>query len=162
MNKQIEEMAKVIGDANQRCYEIEYCNDCPFHHMEHGLCKERFIADALYNAGYRKQEWISVEERLPESGVLCLLCCDVKRYDGTHRQYVCDGFHAERFKEECYSADDECVTEYNEETDEYYLHEGWYEEINNWDEYSSIAIDDTVTHWMPLPEAPTKGDKTDA
>lgn len=101
-----------------------------------------------------KNEWISVEDRLPESGVLCLLCCDVKRYDGTHKQYVCVGFHAERFKEECYSADDECVTEYNEETDEYYLHEGWYEEINNWDEYSSIAIDDFVTHWMPLPEAP--------
>lgn len=115
----------------------------------------RIVAETLYNAGYRKQsEWISVDERLPESGVLCLLCCDVKRYDGTHRQYICDGFYAERFKEECYSADDECVTEYNEETDEYYLHEGWYEEINNWDEYSSIAIDDTVTHWMPLPEAP--------
>ena len=26
--------------------------------------------------------------------------------------------------------------------------------VNNWDEYSSIAIDDTVTHWMPLPEPP--------
>ena len=103
----------------------------------------------------RKQsEWISVDERLPESGMHCLLCCDVKRYDGTHRQYVCDGYYAERFKEECYSADDECVTEYNEETDEYYLHEGWYENINNWDDYSSIGIADTVTHWMPLPEAP--------
>lgn len=112
------------------------------------------IAEQLYKEGYRKQEWISVEDRLPESGVRCLLCCDVKLYDGTHRQYVCDGYHAERFKEECYSADDECVTEYNEETDEYYLHEGWYECINNWDDYSSIAIDDTVTHWMPLPEPP--------
>lgn len=113
------------------------------------------LTDNIIETGYRKRsEWISVDERLPESGVLCLLCCDVKRYDGTHKQYVCDGFHAERFKEECYSADDECVTEYNEETDEYYLREGWYEEINNWDEYYSIAIDDTVTHWMPLPSAP--------
>jgi hypothetical protein len=132
---QIEEMAKVIAKADD-------------------TCRAQTISEALYDDGYRKQEWISVDDRLPESGVLCLLCCDVKRHDGTHRQYICDGFHAERFKEECYSADDECVTEYNEETDEYYLHEGWYEEINNWDEYSSIAIDDTVTHWMPLPEAP--------
>lgn len=122
-----------------------------------GVLNRNKTMQNLYKIGYRKQEWISVEERLPESGVLCLLCCDVKRYDGTHKQYVCVGFHAERFKEECYSADDECVTEYNEETDEYYLHEGWYEEINNWDEYSSIAIDDIVTHWMPLPEAPKGG-----
>jgi hypothetical protein len=113
-----------------------------------------YVAEQAYKDGYRKQEWISVDERLPESGVLCLMCCDVKRYDGTHRQYICDGFHAERFKEKCYFTDGECATEYNEETDEYYLEEGWYEEINNWDEYSSIAINDTVTHWMPLPEPP--------
>jgi hypothetical protein len=152
MKEQIEEMEMtpldvLANDINQHCPDLaeNYCGDT------HCVA---CLANAIYNAGYRKQEWISVDERLPESGVLCLLCCDVKRYDGTHRQYVCDGFHAERFKEECYSADDECVTEYNEETDGYYLHEGWYEEINNWDEYSSIAIDDTVTHWMPLPEAP--------
>ena len=137
--KQIEVLAEDILQEYTNCYsEVD----------------KEVLAKMIYNAGYRKQEWISVDDRLPESGVLCLLCCVVKRYDGTHRQYICDGFHAERFKEECYFADDECVTEYNEETDEYYLYEGWYEEINNWNEYSSIAIDDTVTHWMPLPEPP--------
>ena len=147
--KQIEEMAKVIDEFT------EPLSTRDIHKAEFS---ERF-AKHLYNAGYRKQsEWISVDERLPESGVSCLLCCDVKRYDGTHRQYICDGFYAERFKEECHFADDECVVEYNEETDEYYLHEGWYENINNWDDYSSIAIADTVTHWMPLPEAPKGGE----
>lgn len=106
-------------------------------------------------AGYRKQsEWISVKERLPESGVHCLLCCDIKRIDGTHRQYVCDGYHVDRWKEECSNCDDDCAAEYNEEDDEYYLCEGWYEVIKNWDDYSAIAIADTITHWMPLPEPP--------
>lgn len=143
-----------------REYITELANDiaksCP-DLVENGCGNDNCVACLAFKLtglGYQKQEWISVDERLPESGVSCLLYCDVKRYDGSHRQYICDGFHAERFKEECYSADDECVTEYNEETDEYYLCEGWYENINNWDDYSSIAIADTVTHWMPLPEAP--------
>ena len=53
-------MAKVIGDADQRCFDMD-CDDCPFHTMELGLCKEKFLATALYNAGYRKQsegEWM--------------------------------------------------------------------------------------------------------
>lgn len=32
----------------------------------------RKTADSIYNAGYRKQEWISVDERLPEDGVWVL------------------------------------------------------------------------------------------
>lgn len=138
----IEEMAEVLKDYTKK-------NNIMASHVI-----LECYAEELYSKNYRKQEWVSVKDRLPESGVSCLLCCDVKRYDGTHKQYICDGFHAERFKEECQFADDECAVEYNEETDEYYLHEGWYENINNWDEYSSIAIYDTVTHWMPLPEAP--------
>ena len=58
--KQIEEMAKIIGNADQRCYEME-CDDCSLNSMELGLCKEKFVATALYKAGYRKQSeghWI--------------------------------------------------------------------------------------------------------
>ena len=51
--KQIEEIAKVIGDADQRCYERD-CDDCPLNTMELGLCKEKFLAIEIYNAGYRK------------------------------------------------------------------------------------------------------------
>ena len=54
--KQIEEMAEIICDARQKSvYSVE-------------------IAEALYNAGYRKQsEWISVDERLPEKDVRVLV-----------------------------------------------------------------------------------------
>lgn len=47
--------------------------------------------------------------------------------------------------------DPDCY-DYCEEDDEYYLKEGWYEIIHNWDEYGSIVIGDFVTHWMPRPE----------
>lgn len=36
---------------------------------------------------------------------------------------------------------------------------GWYECIDNWDEYSQVAINEgEPTHWMPLP-TPPKGQK---
>jgi hypothetical protein len=44
--------------------------------------------------------------------------------------------------------------EYNEENDTYYLKEGWYELIDNWDDYSSVAIvEGVVDYWMPMPPA---------
>ena len=46
--KQIEEMAMLISGN-----EIQHCG-------------HRDIAERLYNAGYSKQEWISVEDRLPD------------------------------------------------------------------------------------------------
>jgi hypothetical protein len=115
------------------------------------------VVDHLLANGVTINEWISVDERLPESGVHCILCCDMKRIDGTHSQYVCDGYFVERWKIIAHYVDDDCATEYNEIEDEYYLKEGWYEVIKNWDDYNSIVIDDTVTHWMPLPEPPKKG-----
>ena len=68
--KQIEEMAKSLCEndfcstecharcrlpANSYCWDVE------------------IIAEKLYNAGYRKQEWISVEDRSPEDGRMYLV-----------------------------------------------------------------------------------------
>lgn len=101
-------------------------------------------------------EWISVNDRMPASGEVCLLACKVTYcYSGKTYRYVCDGFYIERWKEGAGNdVIEDLAVEYNEETDEYYLCEGWYERINNWDDYSSVVISDTVTHWMPLPEPP--------
>lgn len=61
--------------------------------------------------------------------------------------------YADRFAIES-QCDDEYV-EYSEEADEYYMPEGWYECIDNWDEYSFVSITEgTPTHWMPIPEPP--------
>ena len=100
----------------------------------------------------RVPEWISVKDGLPESGVQVLLCCEVHRYgDEFAGKYVCDGYYAEANKIIAGGFPDECDCEYSEEDDEYYLREGWYEVIKNWDDYNSVTVGDFVTHWMPLP-----------
>ena len=56
--------------------------------------------------------------------------------------------------EEAHSLDDE-FGEYDEATDTTYVPEGWYEHINNLDDYTLVAVSEgVITHWMPLPEAP--------
>lgn len=97
--------------------------------------------------------WIPVSERLPESGKHVLLCCEIRP---SGRKYVCDGYHANGNTITC-GCSDEVNYAYSEDDDEYYLSEGFYEIIKNWDDYSSITIGDFVTHWMPLPTPPEKG-----
>lgn len=97
-------------------------------------------------------KWISVKERLPESGVHVFVCCERTGYMGHKTQYVCDGFYAGKYKVKVGWHDDDTASEYSEEDDEFYLEEGWYEVIKNWGDYDSVVIDDRPTHWMPLPE----------
>lgn len=104
---------------------------------------------------HKISDWISVKDRLPENGVHVLLCCEMHRYGGEIAgKYVCDGYYAEANKIIAGGFPDECNCEYSEEDDEYYLCEGWYEVIKNWDDYNSVAVEDFVTHWMPIPEPP--------
>jgi hypothetical protein len=50
--------------------------------------------------------------------------------------------------------DDEGVGVYCEANDTYYLAEGWWEQIDNWDDYGQVLIHHEFTHWMPMPEGP--------
>lgn len=43
---------------------------------------------------------------------------------------------------------------YDEDADAYYWPSGWYESIDNWDDYSAVTVNHEVLAWMPLPEAP--------
>jgi len=84
-------------------------------------------------------EWISVEERMPESGLHVLA-------------YYTNSFSKGRRIRAEYVA--QCVG-HDEESDSFYLAEGWYELMDNWDEYSSISVTEgVVSHWMPLPPPP--------
>lgn len=115
--QQIEEMAKELCGMNIAC------KDCKLDK----LCLARNSADILYNAGYHKQEWISVEERLPEPYERCLVAAKVG---------------------------DRMVVDLGERTwvHDYRKNESYYEWIitNDWDEGEGCEI----THWMPLPETP--------
>ena len=92
MKEQIEEMAADLCLID-RCKHLpqEECNMTTCAHCE---------AEALYNAGYRKQEWISVEDGLPEKGqhVLCLY--PQKDYGSkcvVDYAETADGFFAEQY-----------------------------------------------------------------
>ena len=107
---------------------------------------------AAWNQRVPAVEWVPVTERLSESGVHVLLCCEIRP---SGKKYVCDGYYAAP-RSICTGNDDLCY-DYSEEEDKYYLFEGWYEVIKNWDDFSSVAIADFVTQWMPLPKPPEEG-----
>lgn len=98
-------------------------------------------------------EWVSVEERLPDAEKeVRLFCVTPNGY-----KYQCQGFYVPpgmRRDDSDYSWDWECCDQYDEDSDDYFVNPGWYESSHNWDEYSAFGIADKVTHWMPLPEPP--------
>ena len=66
-NSHVEEMAKDAG-----CPSRLPCKEC----LLYNECDRLVFAESLYNAGYRKQEWISVIDELPE------MYTDVLYFDG--------------------------------------------------------------------------------
>ena len=63
-------------------------------------------------------------------------------------------YYIERFTEE--SSDDSENDEYSEADDTYSTLPGWYKLIDNWDDYTAVAIHHDPSHWMPLPTPPTE------
>jgi hypothetical protein len=98
------------------------------YNMAGGTDGATHLANVILAYGYHKQsKWISVEERLPEPNVGCIVAAKVGN------RMVTD--FAER------------VAYYNLRTQETTY--AW-EIMHDWDEGEGCEI----THWMPLPEAP--------
>ena len=96
--------------------------------------------------------WVECSERLPESGspVLAFYTNRAGKGRRIRANYVAPKSH----EVDCADPDTQCV-EYDEEADCFYLQAGWYELIDNWEEYSSIAvIEGEVSHWVALPAQP--------
>ena len=85
MNKeqQIEEMKRAIDEC---CHDTteEQCDCC----SQCSTC----MATAMYEAGYRKQEWISVDERLPDRcGKYLVFTFDNRVFVCHFADYYCNG-----------------------------------------------------------------------
>ena len=122
--KQIEELAVVLTDGG-----CKTCNGCSYNDKFN--CKPIYDAELLYNAGYRKQEWISVDERLPE------LTGDVRTWGDLKIKpsvrVLCT-----------------CV----QKSGKTFVKEGFYEMWGSRVAWKIPGSIDSVTHWMPLPEVP--------
>jgi len=96
-------------------------------------------------------KWISVKDELPKHGKKV-----IATYRNSHnksRQIMAERF--DKFKEESNGEEDQ-YDEYDEKTDAYYIVSGWYECIENWDDFTSVRVNEgEITRWMPLPEPPT-------
>ena len=98
-------------------------------------------------------EWIKCSDRLPDSGRTILAY--YLNSHGMGRTIRAQHVKAWTIQAEEFSdSEAECV-EYSEQEDAYYLLAGWYECIDNWDEYMRVYVNEgPVTHWQPLPEPP--------
>ena len=106
--------------------------------------------------------WIPVTERLPEPEIEVMVLAERKSYSFKKKSVttfhvVTTGMYEDGSKN---TEDSNWVWEtdgfeYDEELDAYIIPEGWWEYKHyNGDDEHNHAIDDVVTHWMPLPEPP--------
>lgn len=101
--------------------------------------------------------WVSVEERPPEVETEVLIACDRNGYRFTCPAIYEDG---KMLKQDSFWNwyGIESYSSYDEELDDCYIPEGWWENRQfNQDDVYNNPVDCTVTHWMPLPDAPEVG-----
>lgn len=92
-------------------------------------------------------EWVKLAENKPSGNVLVF-------YKNDHgRGRIVKARWVHKFSEEIDDCDE---LEGELDCNGYaYWPEGWYEQIDNWGDFTSVAITEgQVTHWMPLPEFP--------
>jgi hypothetical protein len=100
-------------------------------------------------------EWIKVEDRLPNSNVPVIAFVK-DAHDAPGRTRRIRAQYAEKFTLPCDEDSNwDDWADYKEPDGEAYCPVGWYE-TNEFEE-THWQVKGTVTHWMPLPDAPTEG-----
>lgn len=96
---------------------------------------------------------VLVSERLPEPGVKVLA-----HYlnDMGKGRTICAIWVPAKYCSDDTDFADYDFTEYNDEDDKFYWPEGWYEAIENWDDFGWVKVNEgDVIYWQPLPKWPT-------
>lgn len=151
--------AKGLGhdDACENCKVGEIQNRREYIEFAAVNAIERLTAE---NAALRENvpQWISVEDRMPEPETDVLIVCNRNGYVFVTSAIYEDGKMLTQ--ESAWNWSD--IYEYglySEEDDDFFIPEGWWgnRQFNPDDVYNN-PVDCTVTHWMPLPEAPEGGE----
>lgn len=159
-----------IKKGLETCIVYKNCRGCPYNN---GKCGMQLEIDALayiqqlenhigeLTEKVAQPKWISVNDRLPDNEVDVLICVTRKHYSDPSKyiRFVTKAFHTDgktntehsRYVWSTWDID----IDYDEEADAYIIPEGWWESVDYGDEFN--AVDDFITHWMPLPEAPKEG-----
>ena len=139
-------MNKFLSDAKASGFDLEWENDGSGASVYATKANRNITKGLAKFAELQAQQWISVEDRLPDKKCLAYYANEL----GNART-VCAKY-TKKYSEEA-GTDDEWI-DYCEADDTYYYPEGWYEMIDNWDDYTFVTINHQVTHWMPLPSPP--------
>ena len=128
-----------------------------FNRNENGVYLDRdtrFAWEVWQAAKADASKGIPVEECLPET-LTPVLAFGVSNSNSKTYLWMRAKYVAKYSLEEPDIDYTELNCDYDETKDTYYQPEGWYELIDNWDDYEAVIINDyTITHWQPLPPDP--------
>ncbi len=101
-----------------------------------------------------RPQWISVEDKLPDTETEVLVVCNRNGF-----RFVCPAIYEDGTvltQDSMWSWYDlDNYETYSEENDDYFIPEGWWENRQfTPDDVYNNPVDCPVTHWMPLPELP--------
>lgn len=143
-------------------------NDCAFDGDEFQAYKNcmMYVHDLVNNAATINPEiicptakWISVKDRPPKPETEVFIYAEVRSDNKILGHVVTTAIYEDgtiHTEESIWNWDDiNYWGTYDEETDDYIIPEGWWEERHyNDDDTRNLRVDDFVTHWMPLPKPP--------
>jgi hypothetical protein len=111
------------------------------------------VIDVPDNKLLIRPAWTSVERALPDTTKKVLA---TYLNNAGNRRIVIANWVQARTQKIQWEDEEFGISEYDESSDEFFLKEGWYECIENNEEYGMYWIyEGMVTHWAPMPLAPT-------